>query len=87
MDVLYRLNEVGIGESAIVWELQNRVAMRRRLRDMGLIEGTTVERIGKSPGGDPSAYLIRGTVIAIRDIDAQDILVKKELPKEGATWD
>ena len=50
--------------------------MRRRLLDIGLIPGTRVECIGKSPGGDPKAFLIRGAVIAIRAEDADGIAVE-----------
>ncbi len=50
-------------------------AMRRRLNDIGLIPGTRVECLGRSPGGDPSAYLIRGAVIALRRSDSQNILI------------
>ncbi|QTL97111.1 ferrous iron transport protein A [Iocasia frigidifontis] len=39
---------------------------RRRLLDLGLIPGTTVVAKRKSPSGDPIAYLIRGTVLALR---------------------
>ena len=49
--------------------------MRRRLLDIGLIENTDVECLGRSPAGDPSAYLIRGAVIAIRAADCRDILI------------
>lgn len=47
--------------------------MRRRFLDIGLIEDTPVECIGRSPAGDPSAYLIRGAVIAIRAEDSASI--------------
>lgn len=49
--------------------------MRRRLLDIGLIENTEVECLGRSPGGDPSAFLIRGAVIAIRSEDCGNILI------------
>lgn len=45
--------------------------------DIGLIENTVIECVGKSPLGDPAAYLIRGAVIAIREKDCFDILVEK----------
>ena len=51
--------------------------MRRRLLDLGLVENTAVECLGRSPGGDPAAYLIRGAVIALRDSDSRDILVQR----------
>lgn len=46
-----------------------------RLRDLGLIEGTQVECLMRSPLGDPSAYLIRGAVIALRGSDAELVSV------------
>lgn len=56
-------------------ELRSTGSMRRRLLDIGLINNTRVECLGRSPGGDPSAFLIRGAVIAIRSEDLKDILV------------
>lgn len=70
------LNGVRPGEKARVQALRTAGAMRRRLLDIGLVEGTEVECVGRSPGGDPAAYLIRGAVIAIRDADAAGILVR-----------
>ena len=49
--------------------------MRRRLLDIGLVENTEVACLGRSPSGDPSAYLIRGAVIAIRSVDCATIIV------------
>lgn len=71
------LNRVRPGERARVRTLETAGAMRRRLLDIGLVEGTEVECVGRSPGGDPAAYLIRGAVIAIRDSDAAGILVSR----------
>ncbi len=72
------MNELDVGESAVVKRLLIHGSMRRRLLDIGLVEGTRVECVGKSPSGDPSAYLIRGAVIAIRSEDCRDILTEKE---------
>ena len=69
------LNEINPGQRATVSELQSTGSMRRRLLDIGLIQNTEVECLGRSPGGDPSAYLIRGAVIAIRSEDCKNILV------------
>jgi len=64
------------GQRGRVRALLNEGGMRRRLLDIGLIENTPVECIGKSPAGDPAAYLIRGAVIAIRAEDGQKILIE-----------
>ena len=61
------------GDTAIVKEITTEGDMRRRQLDIGLTPGTRVECIGKSPGGDPKAFLIRGAVIAIRNEDCSGI--------------
>lgn len=70
------LNEIMPGGFATVKEIITDGDMRRRLLDIGLIPGTRVECIGKSSGGDPKAFLVRGAVIAIRAEDAAGIAVE-----------
>ena len=50
--------------------------VRRRFLDLGLIDNTTVEALHKSPAGDPVAYYIRGTVIALRLQEAAKIIIE-----------
>lgn len=69
------LSSLCAGHLARVTGLSAQGTMRRRFQDLGLIPGTVVECLGSSPLGDPSAYLIRGAVIALRRRDAQGILV------------
>ena len=71
------------GENAIVSKLRTTGAMRRRFLDIGLVQGTQVECIGKSPLGDPSAYMIRGSVIAIRREDSRGILISLQGDADG----
>lgn len=70
------LNTINIGKSAVIQSVLTEEAMRRRLLDIGMTEGTTIECVGRSPCGDPRAYLIRGAVIAIRNDDARKVMVK-----------
>ena len=70
------LNNIKPGDHAVIRSINSSGGMRRRLLDIGLIENTDVECIGRSPGGDPSAFLIRGAVIAIRSEDCKDIIIK-----------
>ena len=72
-----RLNELDPGDKARVTGLDTMGSMRRRFLDIGLIAGTYVECVGRSPAGDPSAYLIRGAVIAIRANDGKDIIIER----------
>lgn len=66
------------GDGAKITHLALEGNLRRRLQDIGLIAGTTVRCVGKSPGGDPMAYAVRGAVIALRQEDAARIFVNRE---------
>jgi DtxR family Mn-dependent transcriptional regulator len=48
---------------------------RRRLLDLGIIPGTEIGVEMTNPSGNPTAYRIRGTVIALRDSQARLIRV------------
>lgn len=69
------LAEMKVGESACITALRTTGEMRRRLQDLGLVEGTWVQCALKSPSGDPAAYQVRGATIALRREDARNILV------------
>lgn len=71
------LSSLKTGERGVILELKSAGDLRRRLLDMGLVRGTAVECVGRSTGGDPKAYLVRGAVLAIRSSDGADIIIKK----------
>ncbi len=53
-----------------------RGAERRRFLDLGILPGTIVKAEMRSPSGDPTAYRIRGALIALRHQQAEYIKVK-----------
>ncbi len=65
------------GESGYVTQVSAGPAMERRLADLGLVRGTRVTCVTRSPAGDPCAYLIRGALIALRRADAQGIRLER----------
>lgn len=75
MNDIKTLKDLKIGQRAKVKQLLSIGSIRRRLLDIGLIEGTEVECLHKSPAGDPVAYLIRGAVIALRSEDSSNIII------------
>lgn len=77
MSEIIPLTQLKRGDAAVITELVTHDDMRRRLQDIGLIEGTVVECLLKSPLGDPAAFLIRGAVIALRSEDSSQVLVKR----------
>ena len=54
------LNHVAEGQTVRVDELLATGSIRRRLLDIGLVEGTDVSCLQKSPAGDPVAYPVGG---------------------------
>ncbi|MCL2060312.1 MAG: ferrous iron transport protein A [Oscillospiraceae bacterium] len=69
------LTDLHEGERAQVVTLLNKSNIKRRLQDLGLVEGTQVSCVQKSPQGDMVAYGIRGAIIALREEDAAGVLV------------
>ena len=70
------LSQLRPGQRGRVTSLVSPGAMRRRLQDMGLVEGTNVECVFHSPAGDPTAYQFRGALIALRREDASQVLIR-----------
>ncbi len=69
------LADLPIGERSLVAELISTGTNRRRMLDLGLVPGTEIEAVLKSPSGGVAAYLIRGALIAIRREDAENIII------------
>lgn len=72
------LDELMPGQEASVKEVIITGAVRRRLTDLGLVPGTRIRCVAKSPSGDPKAFQIRGAVIAIRKEHSRQILAGGE---------
>ena len=72
------LDKLRAGQAGTVLALRLEGPLRRRLRDLGLVEGARLQCLGRSPLGDPSAYLICGAAIALRRSDSCRIEVEVE---------
>lgn len=72
------LNALSPGERGKVLALSPRLrgADRRRMMDLGILPGTPIEVEMTSPSGDPTAYKVRGALIALRDEQARLIQVE-----------
>lgn len=69
------LEKLDIGNKVVVKNLDKDSAVRRRLLDMGITPGVTVEIIGKAPMGDPIEIMVRGYKLTLRKKEAQGILI------------
>ena len=81
------LDQLMVGEGLTVCGVGGEDAMKRRLEDLGVVEGTRVVCVMRSPLGDPRAYWIRGAVIALRAKDARTVTGQRCLVgKESGVW-
>lgn len=64
------------GTQATIVQVQSKDDIKRRLMDLGIAAGSRIECLNRSPFGDPTAFLVKGTVIALRNDDARSIVVR-----------
>ncbi|QIK61704.1 ferrous iron transport protein A [Dysgonomonas sp. HDW5A] len=74
-----RLSELIYGEKAKIVGIEEscKGEIRRRLLDLGFVRGTIITVQNISPLSNPVAYSLRNTLIALRNEQAQCILIKK----------
>lgn len=72
-----KLTELKRGESAKIVKIGRIGELKKRLVDMGITSGEIIKLERNAPLGDPQQYIIKGTGIAIRKEDAQDIEISK----------
>ncbi|WP_319371279.1 FeoA domain-containing protein [uncultured Ilyobacter sp.] len=72
-----KLTELKRGEKAKIIKIGKIGDLKKRLVDMGVTSGETIKLERDAPLGDPQQYVIKGTGIAIRKEDAQNIEVEK----------
>lgn len=70
------LSQLPLNKNGIIDKIECDEGIKRRLLDMGLVKGTNIVPILVSPSGDPRAFLVRGTIIAIRKEDAKHIKIR-----------
>ena len=71
-----KLSELEPGEKGTIVKVQGSGALRRRLLDMGLIRGTEIEMVRKSPLGDPLEFLVKGYNLSLRKAECENVYVE-----------
>ena len=70
-------DQLELQKNAVISALSTVGDMRRRLLDLGFVPGAQVCCLFTGPSGEPRAYLIKNTVVALRRADASTIHVRK----------
>jgi ferrous iron transport protein A len=76
MSALLKLSELPLGASARVKEFPKSGAAFLRLREMGLLPGTSVTFVRAAPLGDPLEFKLRGYHLTLRREEAAQITVE-----------
>ncbi len=72
------LTELKIGEEGIVKKVRIERELKKRLADIGVINGASIVFERTAPLGDPLEFRVRETSIAIRKEDAINIKIDLE---------
>ena len=72
------LNELPLNQNGIIKGIECKGIIKRRLLDLGLINGTKIKPVLVSPSRDPRAFQVRGSIIAIRKEEAEKIYLKRD---------
>lgn len=72
---IVNLCRMELGQEGVVVAVTAPEPMCRRLMDMGFTRGASVRALYRAGSGDPTAYAVRGAVIALRACDAREVSV------------
>ena len=81
MKAIYKeisLDQLELNQEAAIVRLEKKCegVQRRRLMDLGLINGSDIKMVLTNPLADPKAYSVKGTTLALRNEQAKNIIVK-----------
>jgi ferrous iron transport protein A len=71
-----KLSELAIGARAIIREFPKTGTASLRLREMGLLPGTSLTLLRAAPLGDPLEIKVRGYNLTLRKTEAAHVLVE-----------
>lgn len=71
-----KLSELALGQSGRVQSMAVTGSMRLRLQDIGFVRGAPVVCMLRSPLGDPTAFYVNGSLMALRESESVRIEVE-----------
>ncbi|HON43290.1 MAG TPA: FeoA family protein [Bacillota bacterium] len=78
------LTDLPLGQTGVIRSVNATGMVRNRLLDLGFLPGTEVSAVRRAPMGDPTAFRIRGAMLALR---AQDSSLVTVTPVDGLQMD
>lgn len=66
MEHIKTLDELADGAAARISGVRVSRSIKRRMQDIGFLDGVVIRCLFHSPAGEPAAFMINGAVIALR---------------------
>lgn len=76
MTTVIPLRQLTLGSQARIVSVSAVGELGRRIRDMGLVPGTTIEIVGRAPLRDPVALRLKGFTLSLRNSEADFVTVE-----------
>ncbi len=70
------IRQLGLNQNARIAAIKAEGELGRRIRDMGIVPGVEVAVVGRAPLRDPVALRLRDFTIALRNSEADYIVVE-----------
>lgn len=77
------LNNLNLEETAYIIENNIKTKNKQNITNLGITKGTKIKCLYKSPFKDPTAFLVKNVILAIREEDSKEILI---IRKENGTY-
>ena len=78
MSEMISIRQLAVDQTAVVKKVKGGGELGRRLREMGLVPGTTIRVVGRAPLKDPVEIKLRGYNLTLRNNEADRIFVSIE---------
>ncbi len=75
MGTILNLRKLQVDQTGVIKTVAAQGELGRRIRDMGLVPGTTITVVGRAPLKDPVALRLRNFTLTLRNNEADFIVV------------
>ena len=73
---LLELSALPVGAEGVAAAFRPGTGVSKRLAELGFTPGSRIKCLFAAPSGSPRAYLVKNTVVALRDSDASAVLLR-----------
>ena len=64
------------GSKATITSIRGASPFKKRLIEMGLVKGETIEKVKLAPLADPAEYVVKGYHVTLRRQEAKDVMIE-----------